>query len=123
MTTGLRAQASPVYHVRADAPPFLLLNAQEDEKLEEEADELSSLLRSQGVSAETSIISGTNHFTILSLVGNGDDRLIDRMVEFAKWEPSNCSGVPPWAPHRHWSRRLPTQCEYLGGTPLQLSRA
>ena len=83
----LRAQASPVCHVRADAPPFLLLNAQEDEKLEEEADELSSLLRSQGVSAETSIISGTNHFTILSLVGNGDDTLIDRMVEFAKRQP------------------------------------
>jgi len=61
-----------------------LLNAQEDEKLEEEADELSSLLRNKGVSAETSIISGTNHFTVLSLVGNGDDTLIDRMVEFAK---------------------------------------
>ncbi|MCA1575328.1 MAG: hypothetical protein LC770_12495 [Acidobacteria bacterium] len=81
---GLRAQASPVNHVRADAPPFLLLNAQEDEKLEEEADELSSLLRNKGVSAETSIISGTNHFTILSLVGNGDDTLIDRMAEFVK---------------------------------------
>ena len=81
---GRRAQASPVNHVRADAPPFLLLNAEEDEKLEEEADELSSLLRDQRISADTSIISGTNHFTILSLVGNGDDRLIDRMVEFAK---------------------------------------
>jgi arylformamidase len=81
---GGRAQASPVNHVRADAPPFLLLNAEADEKLEEEAEELSSLLRNQGVAAESSIISGTNHFTILSLVGNGDDRLIDRMVEFAK---------------------------------------
>ena len=80
----LRAQASPVDHVHADAPPFLLLNAQEDEKLEEEANELSSLLRTTGASAETSIISATNHFTILSLVGNGDDRLIDRMVEFVK---------------------------------------
>ena len=81
---GLRAQASPVNHVRADAPPFLLLNAQEDEKLEEEAGELSSLLRTKGVWADTSIISGTNHFTILSLVGNGDNRLIDRMVEFVR---------------------------------------
>ncbi|MCM3872530.1 MAG: alpha/beta hydrolase [Pyrinomonadaceae bacterium] len=79
-----RAQASPVNHVRADAPPFLLLNAQQDEKLEEEADELSCLLRTNGVSAETGIITGTNHFTLLSLVGNGDDRLIDRIVEFAK---------------------------------------
>jgi len=79
---GVRAQASPVNHVCAEAPPFLLLNAQEDEKLEEEAEELSSFLRGKGVSAETSIISGTNHFTILSLVGNGDDRLIDQMVDF-----------------------------------------
>jgi arylformamidase len=80
---GLRNQASPVNNVRAGAPPFLLLNAQKDEKLEEEADELSTLLHNHGVSANTSIISGTNHFTILSLVGNGDDTLIDRMTEFA----------------------------------------
>ena len=79
---GLRSQASPVNHVHAGAPPFLLLNAQEDGKLEEEADELSFLLHTHGVSADASIISGTNHFTILSLVGNGDDTLIDRMAEF-----------------------------------------
>jgi len=42
------------------------------------------LIKNQGVSVETSILSGTNHFTILSLVGNGDDTLIDRMVEFAR---------------------------------------
>jgi arylformamidase len=89
---GLRAQASPVNHVRAGAPRFLLLNAQEDEKLEEEAEELSSLLRNQGVAATASIISGTNHFTILSLVGNGDDRLIDRMVEFVEESVSVVSG-------------------------------
>lgn len=83
---GLRAQASPVNHVRAGAPPFLLLNAEEDERLEEEADELCTLLHNHGVSAETSIISGTNHFTILSLVGNGDDTLIDRIAEFVKGE-------------------------------------
>lgn len=81
---GLRSQASPVNHVHAGAPPFLLLNAQEDGKLEEEADELSFLLHTHGVSAEASIISGTNHFTILSLVGNGDDTLIDRIAEFVQ---------------------------------------
>ncbi len=80
----MRAQASPVNHVRAGVPPFLLLNAEEDEKLEEEAEQLSTLLHNHGVSAETSIISGTNHFTILSRVGNGDDTLIDRMADFAK---------------------------------------
>ena len=79
-----RAEASPVNHVRAGAPPFLLLNAQEDENLEEEAEELATLLRAKGCEAETGIISGTNHFTILSLVGNGDDTLIDRIVAFVK---------------------------------------
>lgn len=81
---GARLQASPANYVSADAPPFLLLNAQEDERLEEEAEELSDRLRDRGVRAETAIICGTNHFTILSLVGNGDDTLIDRIVEFAK---------------------------------------
>ena len=77
-----RAEASPTTHVRSGAPPFLMVNAEEDEKLEEEADELAALLRSKGARAETAIISGTNHFTILSLIGNGDDTLIDRIVDF-----------------------------------------
>ena len=94
---GRRAQASPVSHVRADAPPFLLLNAEEDEKLEEEAEELSSQLRANGVAAETAIISGTNHFTILSLVGNGDDRLIERMVAVCK------AGTVEWSVAVQWS--------------------
>lgn len=79
-----RAAASPLNHVRAGAPPFLLINAQHDERLEEEAEELAFLLRMQGVIAETAVIPGTNHFTILSLVGNGDDTLIDLMENFMK---------------------------------------
>lgn len=82
-----RTEASPVSHVRAGAPRFLLLNAEHDERLEEEAEELASLLRNKAGEAQTAIISGTNHFTILSLVGNGDDTLIDRMVGFVSGEP------------------------------------
>ncbi len=82
-----RAEASPVSHVRPGAPPFLLLNAEEDERLEEEAEELAGLLRARGSAAETAILPGTNHFTILSLIGNGDDRLIDRIVNFVHREP------------------------------------
>jgi acetyl esterase/lipase len=77
-----RNEASPASHVRSGAPPFLLVNAEDDEKLEEEADELAALLQTTGSRAETAIILGTNHFTILSLVGNGDDTLIDRIVDF-----------------------------------------
>lgn len=79
-----RAAASPLNHVRASAPPFLLINAQHDERLEEEAEELAFLLRMEGVVAETAVVPGTNHFTILSLVGNGDDTLIDMMEDFVR---------------------------------------
>jgi len=77
-----RGEASPTSHVRSGAPPFLLVNAEDDEKLEEEADQLAALLRATGSKAEAAIIPGTNHFTILSLIGNGDDTLIDRIVDF-----------------------------------------
>lgn len=83
-TEDSRISASPVNHVLAGAPPFLLLNAQDDERLEEEAEELALLLRAQGATAETRILPGTNHFTILSFVGNGDDTLIDVMDDFVK---------------------------------------
>ncbi|MGI9168418.1 MAG: alpha/beta hydrolase [Pyrinomonadaceae bacterium] len=79
-----RTEASPVNHVRPGAPPFLMLNAEKDEKLEEEAEELAALLRARGSAAETAILPGTNHFTILSLIGNGDDTLIDRIVNFVQ---------------------------------------
>jgi len=82
-----RAEASPVNYVRPGAPPFLMLNAEEDEKLEEEAEELAGLLRARGSPAETGILPGTNHFTILSLIGNGDDTLIDRIVNFVRRSP------------------------------------
>lgn len=81
-----RTEASPVHYVREGAPAFLLLNAQHDERLEEEAEELAYLLRARGGEAETAIVGGTNHFSILSLVGNGDDTLIQRMVAFVNRE-------------------------------------
>ena len=74
--------ASPVNHVREGAPPFLMINAEDDERLEEEAEELATLLRKAGGSAETLIIPGTDHFTILGFVGNRDDTLIDSIVSF-----------------------------------------
>ena len=80
----IRDDASPVNHVRTGAPPFLMINAAEDERLEEEAEELAALLRRAGTEAETLIIPGTNHFTILSSVGNRDDSLIERIVSFVK---------------------------------------
>jgi acetyl esterase/lipase len=76
------ADASPVHHARKAAPPFLMINAAEDERLEEEAAELAALLRRAGGNADTLVLPGTNHFTILGFVGNGDDTLIERIVKF-----------------------------------------
>jgi acetyl esterase/lipase len=77
-------KASPVSHVRRGAPPFLMINAADDERLEEEAVELAALLRAAGTSADTVIIPGTDHFTILGFVGNKDDCLIDTILEFVE---------------------------------------
>lgn len=82
--TNVWDDASPVNHARAGAPPFLMINAEEDERLEEEAEELAALLVKAGVSAETHIIPGTNHFTILGFVGNGDDSLIEQIASFVE---------------------------------------
>jgi acetyl esterase/lipase len=77
-------EASPIFHARAAAPPFLMINAAEDERLEEEAEELAARLRASGAKADTLIIPGTNHFTILGFVGNGDEALIEHIASFVK---------------------------------------
>jgi arylformamidase len=88
--------ASPVNHVRKGAPPFLMINAADDERLEEEAEELAALLRRAGTTADTLIIPGTDHFTILGFVGNRDDTLIERIVSFVheKQKPEAGSRKP-----------------------------
>lgn len=86
--------ASPVKHVRAGAPPFLMINAETDAQLEEEAEELAALLRVAGAQAETLIIPGTDHFTILGFVGNGNDTLIEQMTSFVKENRSAVSIQP-----------------------------
>jgi arylformamidase len=85
--------ASPASHVRAGAPPFLMINAAEDERLEEEAEELAALLKAKGTRAETSIVPGTNHFTILSFVSKPDDTLIERIALFMKEQVSKQHGA------------------------------
>ncbi|HEY0386508.1 MAG TPA: alpha/beta hydrolase [Pyrinomonadaceae bacterium] len=85
--------ASPLSHVRAGAPPFLMVNAAEDERLEEEAEELALLLRAAGTSAETAIIPGTNHFTILGFIGTPDDTLTERIASFVKKNVSKQSAA------------------------------
>jgi arylformamidase len=88
----VRTAASPLSHVTEGAPPFLLLNAQEDAGLEEEAEELATALRSKGSLAETAVLPGTNHFSILSFVGNGNDAVVQHIERFVKKHSSRCGG-------------------------------
>jgi arylformamidase len=74
--------ASPVSRVRPEAPPFLLVNAERDEGLEQEAHELADLLRKADVSVKTAIIKNQDHFTILTAVRDGDQRLINQILAF-----------------------------------------
>lgn len=69
-----------------------MINAGDDEKLEEEAEELAALLKKAGVNADTHIIPGTNHFTILGFVGNGNDSLIERIASFVERNSTVASG-------------------------------
>lgn len=93
--TNVWDDASPVNHARAGAPPFLMINAEDDEKLEEEAEELAALLRKAGARAGTHIIPGTNHFTILGFVGNGNDSLIEQIVLFVERNSMTVNGQLP----------------------------
>jgi arylformamidase len=74
--------ASPVARVRKGSPPFLLINAEHDDGLEQEAQELAGLLRKADVPVKTAIMMDQDHFTILGAVGDGDQRLIDQIADF-----------------------------------------
>lgn len=63
---GVELAASPVAHVKADPPPFLLLHAANDYPvLDGMADELAAKVRGHGGRADSFEVPGTDHVTIL----------------------------------------------------------
>jgi acetyl esterase/lipase len=98
--------ASPINHARVGAPPFLMINAEDDEKLEEEAEELAALLKKAGATADTHIIPGTNHFTILGFVGNGNDSLIEQIVSFVEKNSITVSSQPSATSYQQTSKTV-----------------
>jgi acetyl esterase/lipase len=56
-------------HVRADAPPFLLLNASIDIGLADHARALEKSLKEKGIQVQRFMFSHTNHVTIVSRIG------------------------------------------------------
>jgi len=114
-TDALRREASPVRHVRADAPPFLVLAAQRDiPGFVEAAAGFSDALRGAGhPEAETFIAVGQDHQSILNMdakhnparrhlmgfigVGEGARAFRETLAARSYWRNPKPSTEPFWA--------------------------
>jgi acetyl esterase/lipase len=66
--------ASPLNHVRAGLPPFLLLSASDDlPDLPEQAQVMARALRAEGVLVERVVIDNRDHFNIIHHIGSPGD--------------------------------------------------
>lgn len=80
---GVRRDASPIAHVDADEPPFLLLYAQFDiPTLDTQAERLHGRLTAQGNESRIREIRGRIHSTIVLRIGNGADPTTAEMLDF-----------------------------------------
>ena len=81
----VRAQASPLSHVRKGLPPFLLLYAEAElPKLAGMAVEFARALRRAGGSAEVHQMDGYDHNTILFSVNRPGDPVGQRILKFIR---------------------------------------
>jgi arylformamidase len=81
-------EASPVTHVRAQAPPFLILTAADDlDGLRIDGRKFAQALRAAGhQETDQQIIAGRDHFSIVKLTGL-DNPVRSRILAFLKVEP------------------------------------
>lgn len=85
----LRA-ASPLHHVKADAPPFLVVVAENDPQgLQDQGRSLADALRNVGVRARFISVKGRDHFSIVRRFGPGDDTTADAVGEFINYVAEN----------------------------------
>ena len=79
----VRADASPIQHVRAGLPPFLILTAElELPTLAGTADEFHRALKAKGNQSERRRIEGRNHSSILFSAIRVDDPVAQAVTEF-----------------------------------------
>lgn len=75
--------ASPLHFVRADAPPFLVIVAEDDPPgLQEQGKKLADALREADVLVRYIVVKGRDHFSIVRRFGPGDDTTADAVAEF-----------------------------------------
>ena len=66
--------ASPLNHVRAGLPPFLLLSAESDlPGLSKQAETMTAALQAVDVSVETRVVANRDHFNIVHHLGSSGD--------------------------------------------------
>ena len=81
----VRAAASPIHHVRAGLPPFLLITAERDlPTLPEMAADFARALREHGNDARSVRVGGRNHNSIMFRATSGDDPVASALVEFVR---------------------------------------
>jgi dipeptidyl aminopeptidase/acylaminoacyl peptidase len=79
----VRRQASPLTHIRAGAPPFLILYSQWDYLLlAAQARRVYRELTSAGAPAEIAYIPGEGHISELVRMVNEGDATMERILEF-----------------------------------------
>jgi acetyl esterase/lipase len=76
--------ASPAHHLRADAPPMLILYAERDEDWRREQNvEVAAAMKAAGQTrVEIAMIPDRNHATIWTRVGNPGDETAERIIRF-----------------------------------------
>lgn len=77
-------EASPLYHVTSEAPPFLILYADHDLPGCDgpQAEDFARALRRQGVAAETMQVRERNHISLLVLGTREEDPVFCRLLGF-----------------------------------------
>jgi acetyl esterase/lipase len=89
-----RADASPVNHVRAGLPPFLLFSAEYDyPMLPAMAKDFQQALKDKGCEAEVITVPARNHNSLLFQAIEPDDPVAHAILEFVK-KHSRASGNP-----------------------------
>ena len=78
-----RRQASPALQVTKNAPPFLLLYAQNEmEEVDGQAQTMASAAKQKGVPRQLAEIPNRNHGTILGRIGSSGDPATNRILSF-----------------------------------------
>jgi acetyl esterase/lipase len=77
--------ASPAHHLRADAPPMLILYADRDEDWRRQQNvEVAAAMKAAGhANVDIAMIGNRNHATIWERVGDEGDETAERIIRFA----------------------------------------